>query len=152
MEYLTLDLEEVDFSLIGIHSPLADYKLAYLLNQHLNFKLERFHQNLDFENSQAQFPLFEYKNKKQYIDYYLINNKHVQLKHTTNSGLFKEQMSTTSYLIPEKKKVDFFLKINGICNTIKLFNIISNIKNIPSIVTCYQIEPETLKTKNHLIF
>ena len=47
MPILTLDFED-DYSLIGIHSTEEDYRLAYILNKHLNTKLTRFKHNLDF--------------------------------------------------------------------------------------------------------
>ena len=74
MQHLTFDLED-DYSLIGIHSTEEDYRLAYLLNKHLKTKLMRYKQVLDFKNSTAEFPLFEYKDEKNFINYYLINNK-----------------------------------------------------------------------------
>jgi hypothetical protein len=152
MEILTLDLDEIDYSLIGIHSNQEDYKIAFLLNKHLDFRFQRFEKCLDFENSNAEFPLFEFKDKNNYINYYLINNKHVQQIKAEKQGLFKESLSSTAYLIPEKKNVDFFLKIEGMCGTATLLNLVAKIKKAPKIITCYLVEPETLKSKNHLIF
>jgi len=60
MQLLTFDFED-DYSLIGIHSTEEDYRLAYLLNKHLGTKLSRFKHNLDFQDSEAEFPLFEFK-------------------------------------------------------------------------------------------
>ena len=93
MQLLTLDFEE-DYSLIGIHSSEEDCRLAYLINLHLNTKLVRFKQALDFENSHAEFPLFEYIDKRNFTNYYLINNKHVQLvKNQQSDGLFGGQFT-----------------------------------------------------------
>ena len=76
MQLLTFDLEEEDYLLVGIHSTEEDYRLAYLLNKYLKIKLSRYKHNLDFENSEAEFPLFEFKDKNSFVSYYLINNKH----------------------------------------------------------------------------
>ncbi len=152
MQLLTLDLED-DYSLVGIHSTEEDYRLAYLLNDNLKIKLTRFKHNLDFGNSTAVFPLFEYKDESNYINYYLINNKHLELvDNQYKDGLFGGDYSTTSYLIPEKKKVDFFLKIEGSNNEDFIQNLVSDLNKINQIITSYPIDPITLKSKENLIF
>jgi len=152
MQLFTLDFED-DYSLIGIHSPEEDYRLAYLLNLHLKTKLTRYKHHLDFENSEAEFPLFEFKDENNFNNYYLINNKHTQLNsELKNEGLFGGNISTTSYLIPEKKKIDYFLKIEGCNSDVFIKNLVANLNNIKQIITSYSIEPNTLKSKDHLIF
>jgi len=152
MQLLTLDLED-DYSLIGIHSTEEDYRLAYLLNKFLKTKFTRFKHNLDFKDSNAEFPMFEYKDENGFINYYLINNKHLQFVNNNKSeDLFNGDYSSTSYLIPEKKKIDFFLKIEG-CNEFPFIQkLVDNLNNINQIITSYSIEPNTLKSKDHLIF
>lgn len=153
MQVLTFDLEEDDYSLVGIHSTEEDYRLAYLLNQHLNTRLTRFKNNLDFKDSNAEFPLFEFKDENSYINYYLINNKHIQFVHNQeNPGLFGGNYSTISYLIPEKKKIDFFLKIEGCYRESFIKNLIDKLNALNQIITSYAIDTTTLKTKDHLIF
>ncbi|WP_372793724.1 IPExxxVDY family protein [Lutibacter sp.] len=152
MQLLTLELED-DYLLIGIHSTEEDYRLAYILNTHLKTKLIRYKHCLDFKDSNAEFPLFEYKDENNFINYYLINNKYSQLvKNQENEGLFDGNYSTIHYLIPEKKKVDFFLKIEG-CNEQNLVRtLVGKLNKIQQIITSYSIEPNTLKSKDHLIF
>ncbi len=152
MQLLTIDLED-DYFLIGIHTPEEDYRLAYLINMFLKTKLIRSNYHLDFNNSNAKFPLFEYKDKNNFINYYLINNKYSQLVNKKqNKGLFDGNYSTISYLIPEKKKVDYFLKIEG-CNQQNLIiNLVKKLNSIHQIITSYAIEPNILKSKDHLIF
>ncbi len=151
MKHLTFDLED-DYSLIGIHSTEEDYRLAYLLNKHLKTKLMRYKQVLDFKNSTAEFPLFEYKDEKNFINYYMINNKHLQfVNNKNNEGLFGGNY-TISYLIPEKKNVDFFLKIEG-CNRQSFKEeLVENLKKIAQIITSYTLDPNTLKSRDNLIF
>ncbi|WP_372769346.1 IPExxxVDY family protein [Lutibacter sp.] len=152
MQLLTIDLED-DYSLIGIHSTEEDYRLAYLLNSFLKIKLARFKHNLDFKNSTSVFPLFEYKDEANYINYYLINNKYTELvDNQDKEGLFGGNYSTTSYLIPEKKKVDFFLKIEGCNNGDFIQNLVNDLNKINQIITSYSIAPTTLKSKENLIF
>lgn len=152
MQMLTLDLE-VDYSLIGIHCAEEDYRLAYFINKYLKFNLKKHEYSLDFKNSEAAYPLFEYKDEPHFTNYYLINNKFVH--HTNNQiqpGLFDNQISTVSYLIPEKKKIDFFLKIEGCSDFEDIQNIILKLNAIKHIITSYSIDPYSLKSKDHLIF
>lgn len=144
---------EIDFHLIGIHSAEEDYRLAYLLNTHLKTKFNRYKFNLDFENSNAEFPMFEYLDENNFMNFYLINNKHIEyLNNDENVGLFGGNFSTTSYLIPEKKKVDYFLKIEG-CNRMSFIQkTIEQLNTINQIVTSYNIDANSLKTKDYLIF
>ncbi len=151
MELGLFDLEE-DFSLIGIHSTEEDYRLAYLLNQQLSTKLKRFKQPLDFKDSSSEYPLFEYMDCKSLNNYYLINNKCSIKAISKTSGLFGGNYSKTTYLIPEKKEIDYFYKIDGCNNPLFLKNLVTNLKQISQIITCYLIDPTTLKSKNHLIF
>lgn len=152
MQLLSFDLED-DYLLIGIHSTEEDYRLAYLLNSHLNFKLTRYKESLDFQNSTAEFPLFEYKDELNFINYYLINNKHIALVDNQNKeGLFEGNYSTTSYLITEKKKVDFFLKIEGCNKEDFIQDLVLELNKISQIITSYAIETISLKSKENLIF
>lgn len=155
MQVLTfeIDEDEDDYLLVGIHSTEEDYRLAFLLNKHLNTTLKRYKEDLDFKDSKAKFPVFEFKDKSNFINYYLINNKHTQFVHNQeNAGLFGGNYSTISYLIPEKKKIDFFLKIEG-CNCENIIKkLIDKLNNIDQIITSYPIETATLKSKDHLIF
>lgn len=151
MQVLTLELED-DYALIGIHSTEEDYRLAYLLNKHLHMELSRFTDALDFENSAAQFPLFEYKDKKNLLNYYLINNTHLRFEDQENSETLFEGNYTMSYLVPEKKNVDYFLKIEGCQNSSFEEKIAGTLKDIDQVITAYPIDPESLKSKNNLIF
>ncbi len=152
MQLVSFDLED-DYLLIGIHSSEEDYRLAYLLNKHLETKLIRYKHHLDFKNSTAKFPLFEYKDENNFINYYLINNKYSQLvNNQKNKGLFEGNYSTTSYLIPEKKKVDFFLKIEGCTKQNLARTLVTKLNSIQQVITSYSIEPNILKSKDHLTF
>jgi len=152
MQLFTLDFED-DYALIGIHSTEEDYRLAYLLNKHLNTRFKRFKNNLDFSNSEAEYPLFDYKDKRNYINYYFINNKYTkQVKDQTNPGLFGGNYSTVEYLIPEKNKIDFFLKIEGSNDETFARTLVDKLNNINQIITSFTIDPNNLKSKNNLIF
>lgn len=153
MQPLTLELEEDEYSLIGIFSAEEDYRLAYLLNKQLKTKFTRYKYALDFKNSKAEFPIFEYKDENSFINYYLINNKYTTFtQNEQNAGLFNGNYSSVIYLIPEQKKIDFYLKIEGEqCDSL-ITNLVEELNKINQIITAYTIEPTTLKSKNNLIF
>jgi hypothetical protein len=152
MQLLTLELED-DYNLIGIHTTEEDYRLAYLLNKHLNTRLVRFKEVLDFKDSSAEFPLFEYIDEKSFINYYLINNKHLlQVPDSDENSLFEGSYYATSYLVPEKRNVDFFLKITGNYLPNLARQLVHRLNAIDQVITSYEIDPESLKSKEHLIF
>jgi hypothetical protein len=70
---------------------------------------------------------------------------------TASTNLFIESDSI-SRLIPEKKKVDFFLKIEGGFDFDYIVKTIEIINRIPQIITSYEVEVESLKSKDFLIF
>ncbi len=152
MKIVNLDQVEVDYSLIGINCAEDDYRLAYLINQNLNTKFIRLSKNLDFKKSKAIFSIFEYQDDD-LRNYYLIRNKHTKfIKNEENSDLFLGNFNSTTYLIPEKKIVDYFLKIEGYQKKIFLRNIINKLNKINQIGISIIIDPQTLKSRDNLIF
>jgi ribosomal protein L25 (general stress protein Ctc) len=55
-------------------------------------------------------------------------------------------------LIPEFKKVDYFLKIENDEVEIDVSKIINALKKIERVSTVYPVEVEKIKSKNNLIF
>ena len=152
MAKLTLELED-DYSLIALHSTEEDYRLAFLLNNLFGIKFTRFKYNLDFANSNAQFSMYEFKDEQHFLDYYLISNKDTHTIHKEEkSGLFQETFSTVSYLIPEKKTTDYFIKIEGDVEPDFIKNKIDKLNSLQQIITAYLIDTNNLKSKDHLIF
>ena len=60
--------------------------------------------------------------------------------------LFSETKSSTIYLLPEYKKVDYFVKIEH--NTYGIQNLISKMNTIPKIITTFAIDVPNLKSKS----
>ncbi len=148
---LTLnDFSSCDYHLIGIHCALEDFRLAYLMNLHLQLNFKRSAFDIDFKNTQdnACHSLYEFMDRITENSWYLISNNYKAKDQINKLSLFKESQKVT-YLIPEKKKVDYFLKLEGDFN----LNIIDKkIKKIPQITTSYIIEISKLKSKESLIF
>lgn len=147
-----LDYEnDHDYQLIGIHTPLEDFRLAFYLNNSFNTNLKRLPKDLDFKSNNASFSLYAFDCEKTFTYWSLIANKFTYVYEDENQPLFSKQQQT-SVLIKEKKQVDYFLKIEGEIHSKKLEQIIMQINNIKNIITSYSINPQTLKSKDFLIF
>ena len=152
------EFDEIDYQLIAIHSSLEDYRLAYYINQNLPINLKKENCNIQISNKEGetQFTRFVFEDSKD-IAWNLVQNKNDVFvpSQNSNQGLFAEtnnNFSTKIYLIPEFKKVDYFLKIeNGEVN-IDVSKITNCIKKIERVSTVYAVEVEKIKSKNNLIF
>lgn len=137
MSKFTLNIEEdYDFSLIGISCHAKDYRLCYELNKILEIDLVRGEDlDIDSKNTKANYALYDYIDEENFIDYYLISNR-------SNKG----------FLIPEHKSTDFFLLLKGASNNDIIENIINKISEIQLVLTSFQIDVNSLKSKQNLIF
>ncbi|WBX71426.1 IPExxxVDY family protein [Tenacibaculum retecalamus] len=156
MTSYTLNINEFatnDYALIGIHTVLDECKLAYLLNKYLHVKFRKANYDLDFtqKNHQSFYSVYEYVDITLDCDWFLITNVYKSTRKTVSTSLFNESDSITR-LVPEKKKVDFFLKITGDFNFEYIVKTIEKINKIPQIITSYEVEVESLKSKDFLIF
>ena len=59
-------------------------------------------------------------------------------------------VATKVFLLPEMKKLDFFLKIEN--SEMASTEIIKKINSIRSLSAAYSVETSTIKSKNNLIF
>ncbi|WP_088324299.1 IPExxxVDY family protein [Polaribacter tangerinus] len=147
------DFGEEEYALIGIHTALEDYKLAYLLNKNLNTRFSKSIKDLEFEIERinASFSLYNFSSEEYSFEWFLIENSFKRENQLASNELLLST-ETKTYLIPEKKKVDFFLKISGegVFNFVE--NTVQKINNIEQVVTSYSIDKNTLKSKDFLIF
>lgn len=153
---LVIDDVEEDYHLLAIHSSLEEYKLAFFLNRHLQICLKRAPIDVDFNHGdiQALYPLYSFKEPEKYRTYNLIKNKFKgPVKKVVSSGsLFVEEEVSpqVTFLIPEYREVDYFLKIEEE-NGADIQEMISKITSIPNVVTTYSVDPNQLKSKSNLI-
>ena len=150
------DFSDDTFSLMAIHCAIEDYRIAYLLNQYLNINLRRKPQDLDFKYIAASYSIYEWKDRNQLITWNLVSNvcKKEEDSLISTGSLFKSQNKIIRIhnLIPEYKKVNYFLKIDNDENFINEKTLIHNIQEIPQIAAVYSIDVTRLKTKDNLIF
>ena len=62
------------------------------------------------------------------------------------------EVSTKVYLLPEFKKVDYFLKIENLEASMNITKIQLLLNTIENISTAYEVETNKIKSKNNLIF
>jgi len=153
------DFDEIDYHLIAIHTSLEDYRLAYFINQKLPINLGKNKDgiHINIKEGETNFSRFSYYEKENEVTWNLIQNKNevIQQKNENSQDLFSNvnmEVSTKVYLLPEFKKVDYFLKIENteeekITERIQLL-----LNTIENISTAYALDINKIKSKNNLIF
>lgn len=125
-----------EFILIGIVCSEPIYKLSYLINEALSVGLKE-HDLVKIYNKKRNvyqaFELFNYLDEESQVYYELIHNKGPQ-----------------GALIEEQKHIDFFIKIENSMESAK--SLVGLIKVIKNISLAFEIKPDSLKSKNNLIF
>jgi len=153
------EFDEIDYHLIAIHTSLEDYRLAYFINQKLPINLGKNKNEIqiNIKEGETKFSRFYYHDVEKVITWNLIQNINevIHQKNDNGQGLFSNLnvvVSTKVYLLPEFKKVDYFLKIENMDETMDLSKIQSILNTIESITTAYSVETNKIKSKNNLIF
>lgn len=129
---------DFDFKLIGISSYENDYKLCWQLNRRFSFDFSR---QKDLETLQPRtgrklrFPVFRYTDPDTGFEYYLISNRH-----------------PWGNLVPEQKKTDYFMKIEGDPELIDEGLLVQGIRDIPSVVTAFPVNVRELRSVENIIF
>ena len=153
------EFDEIDYSLIAIHTTLEDYRLAYLINQRLHVKLNKSIKEIQITDKEGEvhFSRFHYYEKKKDISWDLIQNINevIQQKKEDNQNLFTNfdiEVAKKVYMLPEFKKVNYFLKIENSEEDTNLLKIQSELNSIDQITTNYVVDINKIKSKNNLIF
>ena len=153
------DIEKAVYHLVAIHTSLEDYRLAYFLNQILpiNLKKSESYIHIKSKEGETQLSRFDYEDETKGIFWNLIQNKSsvVNTATVSNLDLFantRSKFSSKIFLLPEFKKVDYFLKIDNDDDDIDIKPITKLINKIDRVSIVYNIELETIKSKNNLIF
>ena len=152
------EFDEIDYHLIAIHTTLEDYRLAYFINQHLPVNLSKSNEVIliSIKEGETQFSRFYFDDEDNFVSWNLIQNKNevIGQNEIINQDLFSNSsqvVATKVFLLPELKKVDYFLKIES-DDDLELAGIVKKLKSIKSLSTVYVVETETIKSKNNLIF
>ena len=146
---LSSDDLEKDYKLIAIHSNIEPYKLAFEINKKLKIQLKRSSFDLSFKNKSSIFDLYKHISEVFNTKLYLILNKSMDKKKIEGQLLF-ENFDEQSYLIPELRKAQYLLKIEG--GGFDLDNLIKKLNEIDNVISSYGTEISSIKSKYNLIF
>ena len=153
------EFEEDDYYIIALHTSLEDYRLAYFINREIAIRLSKNDSDIQSQvkEGETSFARFTFEDEKNDIKWNLVQNKNeIEGKENTiTQDLFSNSdnsFSSLAYLLPEYKKVDFFLKIENAEKDINITEIVSKISAIDSIKMVYNVDKDKIKSKNNLIF
>jgi thioredoxin-related protein len=132
----TLKFEiDLDFVLVAITTSLRDYRLCYHINKRLIFN---FTKNADLEIIQGGMPvyfsLYQYHWEASGTDFYFIANK-----------------GSDGYLIPEMRKVDYFIMIRNYIADDELEKLVTDLNKIQEIVAAVKVDPKKIKSRENLL-
>lgn len=155
---LVLDdlFDDDEFTLIGIHSNLEDFRLAYLINKHLQTHLSRKSNDMKSDNLAAHYSIFEWVDEEQLTVWNLVSNSckvEVLQQPALGDSLFGASKTTKTYhLLPEFKRVNYVLKIETELPEQAQKLILNTIQDIKQVVMAHFIDADLLKSKENLIF
>ena len=141
---------ESDYTLIAIHSQSEPYKLAYEINLKLNTSLKKSSFDISFKNKVSVFDLYKHESEIYNTKLYLISNKSIEKENQSKNKLLFNDYSISSFLIPELKKAEFLMKIEG--GGFNIDSLLIKLNKIDSVVSCYRASINNVKSKYNLIF
>ena len=153
---LIFENRDINYKLITIRTKFDDYRLAYFLNKLPIFQFERKEKDIYCINDKKKvfFSTFEYKNAESKRCSFLIQNKAIiksQLN-VSNTLFLNSIVSKVNFLIPELKKIDYFLKLVGIWTNEEVKNLKENINKILLVEAETGVELSKIKSINNLVF
>ena len=153
------EFDEIDYYLIAIHTSLEDYRLAYFINQKLPINLSKNENEIqiNIKEGETKFSRFYYYDIDKALSWNLIQNKNevIQHKKDNSQNLFSNttlEVLTKVHLLPEFKKVDYFLKIDNCDETISVSDVMTLLNTIDNVSTVYTVDTNKIKSKNNFIF
>jgi len=124
---------DFDFCLIGVVCSEKDFRLCWMLNNQLGWKLAK---TDDHVSGVGNHSVFAFSDEELMRDYYLIVNK-------SDSG---------KLLIDEHQHTGYFIIIKGEITDEEKRYFAEQIKKLSSVSASYMIDTDTLKSKQNLIF
>jgi hypothetical protein len=128
-----------DFELLGIVSPIREYRMAWLVNQELELNLVKVDDlELEFLNSE-----------KLEIAQYFLSLPHGFIQLLKNKALNSAQQ--LAYLVPELKNLDYFLLVQDETEQMDLSNFMEKLSRNPLVQSIVWIDISKLKSKENLL-
>jgi hypothetical protein len=134
----TLNIEdELECDVFGLSTPFADYRLAWALNEHHEFK---------FEKSNEMISIYDRKSKqlKSFQQFSFIDNENL-----TEIYLLKNKQGN-QIVTQELAMMDFFLIIKNNL-TIDTNKFLAELRNTNGIVAAFKLESERLEFLDEMI-
>lgn len=118
--------DEIDLEVFGISTPFADYRLAWELNDKLEFK---------FEKSKESIPIFDRKIKqtKKFQQFLFVDEENL-----TEVHLLKNKQGN-QFVTQEHSMMDFFLILRNNM-TIESSKLLNQLRNTNGIVAAFKLE------------
>ena len=148
---LTYEDQDLEDYLLGIHTDLEAFQIAFSLNKFCEAKFARI-EDILLNNHKAAFCLYEWKNILMDVNTLLFSNKYKQesIQENTNiDTLFDLPLRNEVSLIPEFKQVDFFIKSSHL-ETIQTLS--KSLIPERGITMTYEVPSNKLKNRLNLIF
>ena len=128
-----------DFELLGIVSPIREYRMAWLVNQELELNLVKA-DDLELEFLNAE---------KLEIAQYFLSLPHGFIQLLKNKALNSAQQ--LAYLVPELKNLDYFLLVQDETEQLDLSNFMEKLSRNPLVQSIVRIDISKLKSKENLL-
>lgn len=137
-KYELEDDYDYDFNVLGISCHEKDYRICWAINQILEISLQKEEKDIEVimkkSNRYSLHAMFTFYDVDNEIDYRLIANR-----------------STMGFLVPEKQQADYLFLISDNYQ-VNFAKTINTIKLIPFVLTAFEIDVNSLKSKENLIF
>lgn len=128
-----------DFELLGLVSPVKDYKMAWLINRDLDLDLVRSEDiHIEFLSS----PRLE-------ISQYFLSLPHGYIQLLKNKALNTSQQ--LAYLIPELRNLDYFLLVQDQTQQISITTFVDHLTKNPFIQSVVRLDISKIKSKENLL-
>lgn len=132
---------DYSFSLVGIISPLKEYKFAWLLNKKLDIELDKT-QDIEIEFL---------KNRNLIISNYIHETEHSSFKLMKNKSV-DLYGDNPVFIVPELKRFDYIIVVQGFEDSFSDQELKKMISSIISVQYVQLFSVESLKSKENLIF
>jgi hypothetical protein len=128
-----------DFELLGLVSPVKDYKMAWLINRDLNLDLVRSEDvTIEFVSS----PKLE-------ISQFFLSLPHGFIQLLKNKALNTSQQ--LAYLIPELRNLDYFLLVQDQTQQLSISTFMDHLGKNPLIQSVVKLDVSKIKSKDNLL-
>jgi hypothetical protein len=128
-----------EFDLVGIVAPIKDYKMAWAINHSIGTNLCK---SVDFELNFINQPALK-------ISKFLEETKNGFIQLLKNRSL--NENSSSLFLIPELKFIDYFLLVQDQTGQLKINTYIDKLSQCSLIQNAVKLDIEKIKSKENLL-